>query len=288
MRETDTPLADLRQRIDRIDEQIHDLVMARAALVEEIRRNKARAGAPVVQPQRETAVLRRLAARHHGSFPFPALVRIWRELIAAITQMQQPLGVAVYTPDTQSGAWDLARDYFGSIVPMFAYQSIGQVFRALNDRSVTFGVLPMPQEHDEDPWWRQLLGPDPAMPRVFARLPVTDRGNARGAGTVLAIGCNMGDPAVFDHSLVVAEIAAPMSRMKLISSLGAAGFAGALIDVSPHDAACFVLLDLDGPVATDDQRFGEFAAQLGTPVERVYHLGGYAATVSPASPPQPA
>src|ERR1700689_5172375 len=115
MRETDTPLADLRQRIDRIDEQIHDLVMTRASLVEEIRRNKDRAGAPVVQPQRETAVLRRLAGRHRGNFPFPALVRIWRELIAAITQMQQPLGVAVFTPDAQSGAWDLARDYFGSI-----------------------------------------------------------------------------------------------------------------------------------------------------------------------------
>ncbi|MEI9982479.1 MAG: hypothetical protein WDN69_04255 [Aliidongia sp.] len=172
-------------------------------------------------------MLRRLAARHHGGFPFPALVRIWRELISAITQMQQPMAVAVYAPDPLTGAWDLARDYFGSIVPMNAYHTIGQVFRAVTDRSATIGVLPMPQEHDEDPWWRQLLSADSTMPRVFARLPVTDRGNARGTGSVLAIGCNFGDSSAVDHSLIVVEILSPMSRMKLISSLGAAGFGGA-------------------------------------------------------------
>ena len=288
MPETDTPLADLRLRIDRIDEQIHDLVIARAALVDEIRRNKDRSGTSVIQPQRESAVLRRLAARHRGGFPFPALTRIWREMIAAITQMQQPMAVAVFAPEGLPGAWDLARDHFGSVVPMSAYQTIGQVFRAVTDRPATIGVVPMPQEHDQDPWWRQLLSVDSAVPRVFARLPVTERGNARGTGEVLAIGCHVGDFSGVYHSLMVVEIASPISRMKLISSLGAAGFGGALIDVSSHDGVCLILLDLDGAVAQDDERFAELATQLGTPIERVYHLGGYDTAVLPSSPPQTA
>jgi hypothetical protein len=75
---------------------------------------------------------------------------------------------------------------------------------------------------------------------------------------------------------MVVEIANASSRMKVISSLGASGFGGALIDVSSHDGICLILVELDGPVALDDPRFGELALQLGTPIERVYHLGGYA------------
>jgi len=231
-------------------------------------------------------VLRRLATRHHGAFPFPALVRIWREMIAAITQMQQPIAVAVFAPEELPGAWDLARDHFGSVVPMSAYQTIGQVFRAVTDRPATIGVVPMPQEHDVDPWWRQLLSVDSAVPRVFARLPVTERGNARGTSGVLAIGCHVGDFATVDHSLMVVEIASAISRMKVMSSLGAAGFGGALIDVSSHDRVCLILLDLDGPVGEDDRRFGELGTQLGTPIQRVYHLGGYAEPVLPPSAPE--
>jgi chorismate mutase/prephenate dehydratase len=285
MGNSDTPLTELRQRIDRIDEQIHDLVMARAALVDDIRQHKDRNGTAIVQPQREVAVLRRLANRHRGPFPFAAVVRMWREMIAAIVQMQQPMGVAVFTPDGQPGAWDLARDHFGSIMPMSAYQTIGQVFRAVTDRPTTIGVVPMPQEHDQDPWWRQLLSGDSAVPRVFARLPLTERGNVRATDDVLAIGCNVGDFADVDHSLIVVEIASATSRMKVISSLGAAGFGGVLMDVSSRDGICLILLELDGPVTLDDERFGELAIQLGTPVARVYHLGGYCDPVLPPNAP---
>jgi hypothetical protein len=61
-----------------------------------------------------------------------------------------------------------------------------------------------------------------------------------------------------------------------------------LIDVSSHDGVCLILLELDGALAPDDERFAELAAQLGTPIERVYHLGGYADPVQPSSAPQTA
>ncbi len=285
MGKPDTPLADLRQRIDEIDEKIHDLVIARAALADEIRGHKDRSGTPVIQPQREIAVLRRLTTRHRGAFPFVSLVRIWREMITAIAQLQQPLAVAVFAPDELPGAWDLARDHFGTVVPMTAYQTIGQVFRAVTERPATIGIVPMPQEHDSDPWWRQLLGGDSAVPRVFARLPVTERGNARGTNTVLAMGCPIGVFSAGDHSLTVVEVATAISRTKVISSLAAAGLGGGLIDVSSDDGVCLILLELDGAVPSDDPRFAELSAQLGMPIASVYSLGGYA---DPALPPQTA
>src|SRR5471032_3313301 len=140
----ETTLDSLRNRIDRIDDQIHDLLIERTSLVEDIRGRKSKSGAPVIQPAREAAIFRRLATRHRGPFPLGAIHRIWREIITAITALQQPLAVAVYAPDDQPGAWDIARDHYGSQVPMTPFSTISQVIRAVTDRSATIGVLPMP------------------------------------------------------------------------------------------------------------------------------------------------
>jgi chorismate mutase/prephenate dehydratase len=282
MTTTDTALIDLRQQIDGIDDQLHDLVIARAGLVDQIRQRKDRHGVPVLQPGREVQVLRRLAARHHGAFPFGAVARIWREMISALTHMQQPLAVAVYAPDGVQGPWDLARDHFGSIVPMTAHGSINQVIRAVTDRSALVGVLPMPLEHEKDPWWRQLLTGDTSAPRVFARLPATERGNARGAGDVLAIACNLNDFAGVDRSLVAMEISGQVSRTKLMSCLTSAGFACGLLAILTRDGLCLALAEIQGPLAVDDERFIELANQLGKPIDGLYRLGGYADPVVPA------
>src|SRR5690242_2942055 len=86
-------LDDLRGEIDQIDDAIHDLVMRRAALAERIgalKDSSARvdgvtaAGAAYLRPGREATVLRRLVGRHNGSFPLPALVRLWREIMSSL------------------------------------------------------------------------------------------------------------------------------------------------------------------------------------------------------------
>ncbi|WP_042704124.1 chorismate mutase, partial [Azospirillum sp. B506] len=121
-----TPLDDLRREIDQIDDAIHDLLMRRAAVVERIGAAKgngaAEAGAQPVflRPAREATILRRLMARHAGTFPAQVVVRIWREMITAFTRMQGPFAVAVYAPEDRRGFWDVARDHFGGFVPMTA------------------------------------------------------------------------------------------------------------------------------------------------------------------------
>jgi chorismate mutase / prephenate dehydratase len=280
---TDTALTDLRARIDQIDDQLHDLVMARAALIDEVRSRKGKDPMAIIQPAREIAVLRRLAARHHGPVPFTAITRIWREIIAAIAHMQQPLAIAVYAPDDLPGSWDLARDHFGSTVPITAHGTVNQVIRAVTERSAMVGILPMPLEQEADPWWRHLLSVDAAAPRVFARLPLGARGNARGAGSVLAIASNVGDFTTVDRSLVALEMPGQISRAKLTAGLKSAGLDASMLAFLGRDGVYWTFAEIDGPVATSDPRLDELRAQLGMPINAVYHLGGYADPVLPAA-----
>src|SRR5262245_56213674 len=95
----DKSLDSLRREIDSIDEAMHDLLMRRALLGNRIRQAKGSGGeAPIYRPGREAAILRRLIARHSGPLPAAVVVRVWREIIAALTALQGPLSVAVFAP----------------------------------------------------------------------------------------------------------------------------------------------------------------------------------------------
>ncbi|MGD2067239.1 MAG: chorismate mutase [Gemmatimonadota bacterium] len=83
-------LAELRERITRLDEDLVRLVGERRALVLEIGRVKERLGLPVLDPAREARVVRRAAELARGAGVDEELVRdvIWR-IVASAREVQE-------------------------------------------------------------------------------------------------------------------------------------------------------------------------------------------------------
>jgi hypothetical protein len=238
----------------------------------------------VVHPAREAAIMRRLANRHRGPLPLQVVVRIWREIIGASAQLQQPISIAVCCPEQALGAWDIARDYFGTSTSITAYRSAGQTIGAVGDRSAAIGVLPYPAEQDADPWWRQMLSRDPTAPRVIARLPAIRGGNARPSGDLLAIARNV-ELSGFDRVLIAVEFPEESSRTRLASLLKTVGLPGMIIATHSVGGLCFALAELDESAQPEDPRFPQLGKQLGVPADAILHLGGYALAVTePAQP----
>jgi chorismate mutase/prephenate dehydratase len=275
-------LDDLRRQIDAIDDQLHDLLMQRTDIVEAVGREKKDGKVPAFRPGREAMILRRLVARHSGRFPAAALVRMWREMLAATVGMQAKFAIAVYAPSAASGYWDLARDHFGSHAAMTAYDSVGQVIRAVTDKQASIGVLPMPSEDDADPWWRFIVSSDAAAPRVLARLPFAGRGNARAAGgDALAVGSGALEPTGADHSLIVIETRGEVSRARLFSALAASGLTcNFFAAFDPGGGTTLNLVELTDFVVPDDKRLAVFKDQVGAAVERILSLGSYGAPLA--------
>jgi chorismate mutase/prephenate dehydratase len=278
-------LDDLRRQIDAIDDQLHDLIMRRTEVVEAVGKEKKDGKVPAFRPGREAIILRRLVARHGGHFPAIALVRMWREMLAATVGMQADFAVAVYAPRAASSYWDLARDHFGSHASMTAYDSIGQVFRAISDQQASIGILPMPSEDDADPWWRFLVSNDATTPRVLARLPFAGRGNARPGGDALAIGSGALEPTDADRSLIVIETSAEVSRARLFSALSASGLTcNFFAAFDPGGGVKLNLLELTDFVLLDDKRLAVVSEQVGAAVDRILSLGSYAAPLALDAP----
>ena len=88
----------LRAEIDRLDQELVERIHARSKVAMEVGEVKKRySDNPVfLRPGREASMLRRAAAKH-GDHPFPAssLLRIWREIIPAVTSLEGDLSLAI-------------------------------------------------------------------------------------------------------------------------------------------------------------------------------------------------
>jgi chorismate mutase len=87
----------LRQQVDRIDLKMLHLLQQRTKLSAQIGRMKRRRGAGIYVPERERALLTRLARLNRGKFPTTALIAVYREILsasrAAQGQDKHPIGL---------------------------------------------------------------------------------------------------------------------------------------------------------------------------------------------------
>ncbi len=274
-------LQDLRQRLDRIDNGLHDLLIERAEIVAQVAGTKRSEGTAFYQPAREAEIIRRLVARHRGLLPGGSVVRIWRELLSATVSLETPFAAAVFAPPEAPGFWDLARDHYGSSTPISPYRSTGQVIRAVSEGRVAVGILPMPQEGAADAWWRQLVSHDVEAPRVIARLPFGPRGNARSNGAdALVIGRGAAQKTAADRTLLAAETMPEISRARIFRGLSAVGLACTFFAAAEHGEGSVSLIEIDGFVAIADRRVEQLRFEIGPALHRLLPLGGYAVPIA--------
>jgi chorismate mutase / prephenate dehydratase len=282
---TAPPLDNLRAEIDKIDQQILDLLIERSAVVRLIGDVKGDRldGRSALRPAREAQILRRLAERARGRFPTAVLVRMWRELLAAHTRLQTPLSVAVFAREEDAQRiWDLARDHFGSATPMTQVDRPIQALRALGDGSATVAVLPLPG--DDESWWVALMSDQDPRLRVFARLPfVTGSSTDGDEVSAFAIGELDVEASGADLTLLAIEAEPSLSRGRLRDLLVAAGlepgWAAAWRPPSPPQA--LHLVEVDSFVGDGDGRITDLRKAARGEVLRVMPVGGYARPLRP-------
>jgi len=283
MSRTPSDLQHLRRRLDEIDDRLQDLLIDRAEIVSMVAASKKDDNQPAFQPAREAEIIRRLVGRHHGAFPVATLVRMWREMLAATVRLQSPLSVAVFAPPEQQGYWDLARDHYGSNAPMTVYDAVGQVIGAVAGGQTSLGVLPIPEANETAPWWPDLISMSEDGPRVTARLPFGDRGNARaGDDEALVIGAGLPQKSGLDRTLLAAECAAEITTARMLKLLTAVGLVCTSLFYCPRNFAAN-LIEIEGFVPISDARLDAFRAGLGPALHRLLPLGGYATPLSLAT-----
>jgi chorismate mutase / prephenate dehydratase len=159
---------------------------------------------------------------------------------------------------------------------MTSYQSTLQVIRAVTERRVAVGVLPMPQDGDSDPWWVHLLSPDVEVPRVIGRLPFGPRGNARSSsGDALVIGYGAQPASGGDRTLLATENAVDISHGRFAAAFSGFGMTCTFIASYDQSASVHTLIEIDAFVPLADSRLEQVRERLGADVLRLMAVGTY-------------
>jgi len=284
-------LNSLRRQIDKIDDHIHDLLMRRIDVAHDIGEQKSQSQGVPYRPAREAQIMRRLAARHEGRFPFPVAVRIWREIISASLGVEGKFVVSVYVPEpfeTGLAYLNLAQTYFGSGTPLLQAQTEAGVLRAVRDGKASVGVLPITSDThttraSAEPWWYTLTVGGRDRPHIVATLPWLLRGKAGNDDTrALAIARVTPEASGDDISLIAFESTENISRDRIRKEAESAGLSldWAATWTQDTQPTRWQLAEIDGFIPDSDPRLTSLFSTLENEVKRFVNLGCFAKPVN--------
>lgn len=274
-------LDEVRKKIDALDTKIHETLMERAELVLQIGEEKRKNNIDVVQPAREARMIRRLIGRHRGALPEMAVVRIWRELVGAVSLLQTGLKVTVAESVETPVYWDLAKDYFGSCLPMTRADSVFSAVKSVQEGRVTFAVLSYPtgmtEENDDRLWWENLeAGTENAL-SISVRLPHGDDPEVENPPhKALVVSKGGFDSSDDDHSFIYIDCDPTISRGRIVEAFEEVDFKPAAItSKTDGEETRKHLVEVIGYVNDENPILDQVREKLADPSLILHCVGGY-------------
>ncbi len=140
--EFEKKLNKLRESIDGVDNELIQLLNKRMLFVEEVGKLKRGSKTTVYRPEREKAIIDRLAASNEGLLNRNAIEAIFLEIFAVSRNLELPERVAYLGPEG-SFTHQAAESRYGAMSDYLPLDSISAVFDAVATSRARFGVVPI-------------------------------------------------------------------------------------------------------------------------------------------------
>ena len=135
-------LAKLRTEIDRIDQQLLELLNARAKVALQVGEIKREEGSPFFRPDRVAQVIEKIQTANTGPLLNAHVGHIWQEIMSSCLALEAPQRVAILGPQG-TFTEEAAIEFFGSACKLEYFQNFDEVFQATAAGTTQFGVVGM-------------------------------------------------------------------------------------------------------------------------------------------------
>lgn len=190
-------LGSLRAEIDRIDAQMHALLIERSQIIDRlvaVKRAQGTESGSAFRPAREASMMRRLVDRHRGILPLDTVEGIWRVIISTFTYVQAPYAVHADLASGEAAMRDASRFHFGFTVPFIGHMGASGVVAAVARSRGDLGLVPAFASPSAGAWWTALESAQ--APKIIARLPFVERADHPAGLPVFCIAHPVTDGAV--------------------------------------------------------------------------------------------
>jgi len=135
-------IPDLRKSIDKIDDEILELISKRLLCVKEIGEIKKEKGDPVLDISREKTIMDRLLSKNMGELDNKSLHYIFKEIIAASRELQSPKRITYLGPEA-TFTHMAAMSHFGRSAYYVPRSNIRDIFDEVEKGACHYGVVPV-------------------------------------------------------------------------------------------------------------------------------------------------
>ncbi|MDY7011218.1 MAG: prephenate dehydratase [Planctomycetota bacterium] len=132
----------LRAQIDELDRRLVELLNARAEVVVKVGQVKQISGSQIYAPDREKAVLDRVAELNKGPLPQRTLQAIYREMMSGSFALERPLRVGYLGPEGSFSHMAAMRK-FGASIEYLPLADIRAVFEESGKGHIDLGLVPI-------------------------------------------------------------------------------------------------------------------------------------------------
>ncbi|MBU1217322.1 prephenate dehydratase [bacterium] len=143
-------LDECRAEIDKLDNEMLEILNKRMRVVHRVGEIKHESGTAVYRPEREKAIIERLAKMSEesgGSLNRGAIEAIYLEIFAVARNLELPERIAYLGPEG-SFTHQAAESRFGGMSDYMPLNSIHSVFKTLEAKRAKFGVVPIENSRD--------------------------------------------------------------------------------------------------------------------------------------------
>jgi chorismate mutase len=239
-------LADLRVEIDRIDAEMHGLLIERGRVIDRLIEIKThQGGGSAFRPAREASMMRAIAERHRGRLPLDTVESIWRVIISTFTYIQAPYSVHIDVSGDDAKMRDSARFHFGFTVPCAPHLGAADVIRAVAGSGGDLGMFALDGGPGAGAWWMRLAPPD--APKIIARLPFVERADHPAGLPVFVISRPLVDGAA--REVVLESVTLDRWRADVPNALRKIG--AEVIGSAANEMGLALLVTRPGDIAAD-------------------------------------
>lgn len=166
-------LLNLRQDIDKIDDQLISLLMQRMKVVAKVGDlKKSYKEKFFIRSNREADMIRDLLEKSKNSLPEITVINIWRKIITTANMHEQPLHIAINNPKNISDYAYLVKDYYNNLVPYRNFNNAQETLSEVEKGESKIGIFDLSQLADniKDSWWIYLAKNHKNL-KIFAKIP---------------------------------------------------------------------------------------------------------------------
>lgn len=277
-------LQDLRSEIDKIDNQMIELLGQRMEIVSRVGELKKNNNEKFfIKSNREADMIKDLIKKSNSNFPKSAIVNIWRKIITAANMHEQPLNIAIHNPKNISDYAYLVKEYYNMEVPISFHDSVAAIAIEMEKGETQIGIfaLPLASDNNSDKsdfsenWWINLANNKLGI-KIFAKIPFVDSDKI----DLVAVAIKEAEKSSDDNSLIYIEVDKEISKNQVLSALKESGLEAKILKSvkSPQvENIIFNLVELRGFFLESDEALKKFSKSKIRPFVKI--LGSYAVPI---------